>query len=153
MWQMLLPSCNPSSHTLSGNLVDLLIFIPLPKSLKNSDISYLKKPPASYLEPAIDIWASLNTILANIKAGVYKNEHEFQTDLLKTFLAVHDGHFRFAPDLLSKALQFRRPVQVVSVSKDGVEVPKIYVKGEPCRFSLWMNIRVKQFRGYPSIYQ
>jgi hypothetical protein len=45
------------------------------------------------------------------------------------FQSVHDGHFRFAPDLLSKAVQFRRPVSIVSVSMDGVEVPKVYVRG------------------------
>ena len=46
------------------------------------------------------------------------------------FQGVHDGHFRFVPDLLSKAVQFRRPVSIVSVSMDGVEVPSVYVKGE-----------------------
>lgn len=98
-------------------------------TLKPPDTSYLKSPPASYQMPAVDIFTDLNTILANIKAGMYKNEHEFQTDLFTTFQAVHDGHFRFAPDLLSKALQFRRPVQVVSVSRDGVELPKVYLRG------------------------
>lgn len=78
--------------------------------------------------PAIDIKASLNTIVTNIGAGKYATEHAFQTDLLKTFQAVHDGHFRFAPDLVAKALQFRRPVQIVSVSRDGVEIPKVYTR-------------------------
>jgi len=45
------------------------------------------------------------------------------------FQSVHDGHFRFSPDLLSRALVFRRPMQVVSVSVDGVEVPRVYVRG------------------------
>jgi hypothetical protein len=42
---------------------------------------------------------------------------------------VHDGHFRFVPDLLSK-VAFRRRVQLVSVSRDGVELPRVYVKSE-----------------------
>lgn len=93
-----------------------------------ADTSYLKNPPSGYLMPAIDIKGSLNKIISNITAGVYPTEHAFQTDLLKTFQAVHDGHFRFAPDLVTRALQFRRPVQIVSVSRDGVEVPKVYTR-------------------------
>lgn len=96
--------------------------------LTEIDLSYLKNPPAGYMEPAIDIVAKLNSILNNIKNRNYSNEHEFQTDLFMTFQAVHDGHFRFAPDLVSKALQFRRPVQIVSVSRDGVEVPNVYTR-------------------------
>ncbi|KAL2071204.1 hypothetical protein VTL71DRAFT_12439 [Oculimacula yallundae] len=93
-----------------------------------SSLSYLKNPPAGYQFPSVDVFGSLNTILANIQTGVYKNEHAFQTDLLLLFQSVHDGHFRFSPDLLSKALVFRRPISVVSVSRDGVEVPKVYLR-------------------------
>lgn len=42
---------------------------------------------------------------------------------------MHDGHFRFVPDLIGKTVQFRRPVSVVSVSKDGIEIPRVYVRG------------------------
>lgn len=94
------------------------------------DLSYLKNPPAGYMQPAIDIYANLSLILNNIKSGHYKNEHAFQPHLYKTFQAVHDGHFRFAPDLLTKALVFRRPIEIVSVSEDGIEVPKVYTKGK-----------------------
>jgi hypothetical protein len=80
--------------------------------------------------PAIDIYANFILILNNIKSGHYSNEHEFQVHLYKTFQAVHDGHFRFSPDLLTKALAFRRLVEIVSVSRDGTEVPKVYTKGK-----------------------
>ena len=100
------------------------------KHLTQPDLSYLKNPPAGYLQPAIDIVATLETMIDKIKSGFYGNEHEFQTDLFKNFQAVHDGHFRFAPDLISKALLFRRPVQIVSVSRDGVEIPKVYTRGK-----------------------
>lgn len=98
--------------------------------LTGADISYLKRPPRGYQVPGIDIWGSLDDILRNIKRRRYSNEHAFLTDLFDTFNRVHDGHFRFLPDLLSKAVQFRRPVSLVSVSRDGNEVPKVYVKGK-----------------------
>lgn len=94
------------------------------------DTSYLKNPPKGYQEAAIDLWARFDGILDSIKVGNYSNEYEFQVDLYNTFNAAHDGHFRFAPDLLSKAVAFRRPIQLVSVSRDGTELPKIYIRGK-----------------------
>jgi hypothetical protein len=98
-------------------------------TLIRKDISYLKNPPTGYQVPGIDVWAALDTIETNIQSGKYANEWEFQADVLKTYQAVHDGHFRFVPDLIGKTVQFRRPVAIVSVSQDGIEVPKVYVRG------------------------
>ena len=99
------------------------------------DISYVKNPPKGYLMPAVDIWGNFQKILSNIESGVYANEHAFQADLFASFNAVHDGHFRFLPDLLSKAVLFSRPVSLVSVSKDGTELPKIYDKNDILAFN------------------
>lgn len=65
---------------------------------------------------------------ANISSGAYANEYEFMTNLWKVFNSAHDGHFRFLPDILDKALQFRRNVDLVSVSSDGFEIPKIFTR-------------------------
>jgi hypothetical protein len=80
------------------------------------------------MEPAIDIYANLSLILDSIQSLNYNNEHEFQTHLYKTVQAVPDSHFRFSPDLLIKALFFRRLTEIVSVSRDGVKIPKAYTK-------------------------
>lgn len=95
-----------------------------------SDLSFLKNPPPGYLMPAVDVKKELNRVLNHIIDGKYENEHAFQMDLFKVFQSVHDGHFRFTPDLLGKTLHFRRSVGIVSVSRDGVEVPKIYIESE-----------------------
>jgi hypothetical protein len=94
-----------------------------------TDPTYLADPPEGYQEPAIDIFSSFADIAKKIN-GTYQNEYEFQADLYKTFAAVHDGHFRFSPDLLSRALKFARPVILVSTSLDGVELPKVYSYGK-----------------------
>jgi len=99
------------------------------------DISYIKNPPKGYLMPAVDIWGNFKKILSNIESGIYPNEHAFQADLFASFNAVHDGHFRFLPDLLSKAVSFSRPVSLVSVSKDGVKLPKIYERNDIIAFN------------------
>ncbi|KAL5321522.1 hypothetical protein ACEPPN_009481 [Leptodophora sp. 'Broadleaf-Isolate-01'] len=116
------------SAPLDPGAATALIESILPYVEWQSSSLYLKSPPPGYQFPGVDIFASLHTILDNIKNGVYGNEHAFQTDLLILFQSVHDGHFRFSPDLLSRALVFRRPMQVVSVSRDGVEVPKVYLR-------------------------
>ncbi|THC97570.1 hypothetical protein EYZ11_002925 [Aspergillus tanneri] len=92
-----------------------------------SDTSYLKNPLPEYLEPAVDIWAELDQVYSQIKGDAYDSEYDFLADLLRVFNSVHDGHFRFIPDLLSKALTFNRNLSLVSVSLDGKQEPQIYI--------------------------
>ncbi|KAF4625364.1 hypothetical protein G7Y89_g12800 [Cudoniella acicularis] len=124
-----------ASVPLNASAATVLVESILPYVEWQSDISYLKNPPDGYQEPGVDIWKAFDAILRNIKIRRYANEYQFQADLLRTFNSVHDGHFRFAPDLISKVFGFRRPVQLVSVSKDGVEIPKIYVRGDVANFT------------------
>lgn len=90
-------------------------------------ISYLKDPPESYQFPAYDIPAAFEEIISNIQGGLYANEYEFQADLYAAFNLAKDGHFRYIPDLIGAAIQFRRQdIALASVSLDGVAVPQIY---------------------------
>ncbi|KUJ18450.1 uncharacterized protein LY89DRAFT_615243 [Mollisia scopiformis] len=89
-------------------------------------IEYLKSPPEGYTEPAVDLPSGFAAVIANISSGVYQTEYEFQVQLWKVVNSAHDGHFRFLPDLLSKAIAFRRPFPLVSVSFDGISSPKVY---------------------------
>ncbi|KAH8599179.1 hypothetical protein B0O99DRAFT_591050 [Bisporella sp. PMI_857] len=116
----------PLNKTEAATLIKSI----LPYVEWQSDTSYLKNPPPSYQQPPIDIWGLFTKILSNIESGAYANEQEFQADLYRSFNSVHDGHFRFVPDLLSKAVSFFRPVSLVSVSKDGMELPKIYERSD-----------------------
>jgi len=89
--------------------------------------SYLKNPPAGYLEPAIDIWAEIAAIETKLMNGSYVNEYWFEWDLYRVFQRAHDGHFRFLPSLVAGLFHFARPVPLVSVSLDGKSLPKPYV--------------------------
>ncbi|KAF4629086.1 hypothetical protein G7Y89_g9059 [Cudoniella acicularis] len=92
-----------------------------------SDSAYLKDPPADYPFPPADILGALDAVRTNVMTGTYKNEYQFQAALFQTFNQAHDGHFAFYSDALTKAFIFRRQVALVSVSNDGIEIPKIYV--------------------------
>ncbi|RDW61372.1 hypothetical protein BP5796_11264 [Coleophoma crateriformis] len=91
-----------------------------------SDLAYLKDPPATYFYPPHDVLGTLASVKANLEADVYANEYLFQVDLYQVFTPAHDGHFVLYPDALTKAFEFGRGVPIVSISKDGVEIPKIY---------------------------
>jgi hypothetical protein len=113
------------SHLHSVNLVENTTNRTL-----STDITFLKAPPADgYLEPAIDLLPGFYNVMANIKSGIYPNEYQFMASLWKLVNSAKDGHFRFLPDILSKALKFNRNVAIVSISMDG-GAPKIYTYSE-----------------------
>ncbi|KAI9744137.1 MAG: hypothetical protein M1818_002289 [Claussenomyces sp. TS43310] len=92
-----------------------------------SDSAYLKNPPADYFYPPLDLFARLDQVQAKLEIHAYSNEYQFQADLYQVFAQAHDGHFVFYPDALTKAFEFGRRTPLVSVSKDGSEIPTIYL--------------------------
>ncbi|KAI0393073.1 hypothetical protein F5Y17DRAFT_329277 [Xylariaceae sp. FL0594] len=84
-----------------------------------SDTIFKKHPPADYFYPPHDIWAALEGIKANILADKYPNEYAWQQDLyIKVFGPAHDGHFVSYPDVLTNAIEWQRPVALVSISEN-----------------------------------
>lgn len=90
-------------------------------------MAWLKDPPASYMLPAVDILGGLDNISATAVAGRFASEYEFQLSIVELISAAHDGHFAYRPDVF-KAFIFRNNLvaDLVSVSRDGLEVPKLY---------------------------
>lgn len=134
-----------SSHTWNGSQVsrstDVNAVIDDSASADASieiAVSYLKDPPASYQFPAFDIPAAFEEIISNVNSGLYANEYEFQADLYAAFNLAKDGHFRFIPDLIGAAIQFRRQdIALASVSLDGVAVPQIYTVCKYIFLNIW----------------
>ncbi|CZR51375.1 uncharacterized protein PAC_01250 [Phialocephala subalpina] len=82
----------------------------LVKSLKafvqwQSTLAWLKDPPASYMLPATDIEGGLDNISTTAAAGGFASEYDFQLSIFKLNTLSSD---------------------IISVSKDGKEVPKLY---------------------------
>lgn len=92
-----------------------------------STLAWLKSPPASYMLPPTDIEGGLDDIGSKAAAGQYKSEYDFQLAIFKLIASAHDGHFAFRGDVF-KGFSFRNSLasDIVSVSRDGVEVPKLY---------------------------
>ncbi|KAI9660320.1 MAG: hypothetical protein M1821_009670 [Bathelium mastoideum] len=90
-----------------------------------STLAYLKNPPADYPLPPTDLLGSLATIGQKVLAEQYSGEFEFETDITNLFLSANDGHLAFS-GALSGEFQFTTNVNLVSVSLDGVQLPKVY---------------------------
>ncbi|QDS78033.1 hypothetical protein FKW77_003045 [Venturia effusa] len=82
--------------------------------------------------PPIDLIARVQDIRAKLERDFYRNEYQFQLDLFQTVGRGYDGHLYFWPDLLTGYIAFEkdRRLAIVSVSEDGIEVPKIYLYDE-----------------------
>lgn len=77
--------------------------------------------------PAVDILGGLNNISATAVAGGFASEYDFQLSIVELISAAHDGHFAYRPDVF-KTFIFRNNLvtDLVSVSRDGKELPKLY---------------------------
>lgn len=116
------------------------------KSLKTyvqlqSTLPFLKNPPASYKLPAVDIEGGFQSIGEKVANNKYQSEYDFQLDILDLISSAHDGHFVFRGDMF-KTFSFRNGLvtDVVSISRDGVEVPKLY------------HLSTSQLSSEPSLY-
>ncbi|QSZ33423.1 hypothetical protein DSL72_004991 [Monilinia vaccinii-corymbosi] len=91
-----------------------------------STLSYLKNPPTSYQQPAVDLLAGLSRIQTAIDEGAFSNQYEFEATLQTLIYAAHDGHMDMIAGALS-AFSFASPRDIVSLSLDGQQAPKVYL--------------------------
>jgi len=93
-----------------------------------SNIAYVKNPPAEYTELPVDLIEQMTSMQKQISSGGYTNEYDFQIDLNRLFNSAYDNHLAWQPDILATVFQFQRPTgfELVSVSVDGNELPEIF---------------------------
>jgi hypothetical protein len=93
-----------------------------------SNIAYLKNPPANYTEKPVDVMGELDTMQKGLSNGTFKTEYDFQMEMMTLFNRAYDNHFAYQPDILASAMQFQRPpgTELVSVSSDGKALPEVY---------------------------
>lgn len=93
-----------------------------------STINILKDPPSGYLIPGVDLRSGLARIESHVRDGVYSSEYDLELDLYTLVLSAHDSHFTYVGDIFNGVFQFGRTHRLVSVSKDGVGLPKVYLE-------------------------
>lgn len=93
-----------------------------------STVAYLKTPPASYQQPATDLFGGLNRIQRQIDNGGFPNQYAFEATLQSLVYSAHESHMTLTASILAPFV-FASPYSLVSVSKDGLDIPKIYITG------------------------
>ncbi|EKG16094.1 Peptidase S41 [Macrophomina phaseolina MS6] len=96
----------------------------------HSTLAYLKDPPEGYQQPPVDLLDGLAVIKQNISAGYYKNQYAFEAEVQKLVYSVHDMHVDLSSGILSAFAFGSDSWEIVSVSKDGKELPQIYLTGD-----------------------
>ncbi|KAK4118063.1 hypothetical protein N657DRAFT_675792 [Parathielavia appendiculata] len=95
-----------------------------------SSVEYLRDPPQGYLSEGVDLIRGLDDIAAKLKEekrGGYANELEFLADLrMLTSVRPRDFHFGYWT-LLLDLFDFPMSAQFISISDDGLAMPKIYL--------------------------
>ncbi|PSN74739.1 hypothetical protein BS50DRAFT_22919 [Corynespora cassiicola Philippines] len=94
----------------------------------HSTLSYLKNPPETYANEAVDIVGGLDDIQRRVNNGDYGNEYDFENDVASLFIKAHDGHLVFDGMAYGGTFRWRRNrrVALVSGSSDGQEIPKVW---------------------------
>lgn len=92
----------------------------------HSSIEYLKNPPAGYQQPAYDLLANLDRIQGHIDTNQFANQYEFEAELQSVIYAAHDDHLSLTAGILG-VFSFGTRFRIAAVSKDGIELPKVYL--------------------------
>ncbi|KAL3476584.1 hypothetical protein BJX99DRAFT_258333 [Aspergillus californicus] len=92
----------------------------------HSTLAYLANPPPHYQQPAVDLIAELRQVQRDIDNGVFQNEYDFEISISRVLNAAHDDHLSFTGGILSTFV-FGSPYDIVSISSDGIELPKLYI--------------------------
>ena len=91
-----------------------------------STLAYLKSPPSSYQQPSADLLSGLDLISAGVNTGIFQNEYGFEAAVQNVVYAAHDSHVSLDAGLLS-AFTFGSEYAISSVSKDGIQIPEVYL--------------------------
>ena len=94
-----------------------------------STLAFLRNPPEGYQQPPADLLAGIQQIQNDIDAGAFKNQYAFEAALQKLLLSANDMHLHLTGGILA-AFAFGVTGGVVSVSSDGVELPKVYLEDD-----------------------
>jgi hypothetical protein len=94
-----------------------------------STVELLISPPTSYKEPAVDLQGFLLQIQQEVNTpGFFANEYAFEKTVQELIYTARDAHLDISAGVLS-AFQFGSPYELVSLSLDGKQLPKIYLYG------------------------
>ena len=93
-----------------------------------STISYLRDPPSSYQQPAIGVVETLSFLQDLVDTSSFSNQYEFEAAVQRLLLRMHDAHVVLSGGLLEYVV-FGAPMDLLSLSSDGMALPRIHTFG------------------------
>lgn len=97
-------------------------------SVDDADANRFEEPPPSYMSPAKDLTLGLEKIGRRILLGGYESQFDFDLDVQNLISRANDGHL--SAGLCSQQIfRFENNLPLASVSRDGFELPQLYVYG------------------------
>ncbi|KAF7908869.1 hypothetical protein EAE99_011658 [Botrytis elliptica] len=95
-----------------------------------STLSYLKNRPQGWLFPGFDVLGGLTEMKSLLLSGEHKAQWDFERDIWSLVnILPHDFHFNLPLPLISSVFKFAVwGGSLVSVSSDGLSLPKVFFK-------------------------
>ncbi|KAE8380869.1 hypothetical protein BDV26DRAFT_279173 [Aspergillus bertholletiae] len=82
-------------------------------------------PPSGYISTSVDLLGRLLQVREKASAKVYLSQYDFDSDIRYLISRANDGHLNI--NLCSMGIMhFEHGVPLVSISSDGLQLPKIY---------------------------
>ncbi|KAK6341441.1 hypothetical protein TWF696_008515 [Orbilia brochopaga] len=91
-----------------------------------STLEYLARPPDKSGQDPMDILSGLIDIGSAVNSSSITSWYEVETRVEKLLGGCHEGHL-YVAWVLPSLINFRAPFQLVSLSEDGTQLPKVYV--------------------------
>lgn len=91
-------------------------------------IDVLLEPPTSYISTSVDLLQGIERIRSKAAEKLYASQYDFDNDLRYVVSRANDGHLGLELCSLS-VMHFEHGVPLVSISSDGLELPRIYTHG------------------------
>ncbi|MCJ1381734.1 hypothetical protein MMC17_004845 [Xylographa soralifera] len=88
-------------------------------------LAYLKNPPPSYQRDAVDIMGELESLQTKVSNGTLTGQYEFDLEFQRLLGSAHDEHYAIFAGVFG-LFSFQLIHNVVSVSSDGMQLPKLY---------------------------
>lgn len=93
-------------------------------------------PPPAYPVPGIDLKAGLDDIKKKAVENVYRSQFDFDSDVVKLILAARDEHLSVEMCSIN-VVQFTNDYPLVSISKNGIDLPEVYTHRELLHFAVY----------------
>lgn len=94
-----------------------------------STLSYLKSGVERHNKP-LDLIKSLDEIAERVRNGAYNSDYEVQLSIRLLLDSAEDFHLYFLPDITTVFQFIRSGGRIVSISKDGISLPELYLNSD-----------------------